>query len=118
MTDRNPLFELEIQPVVTGARGASHSLHRQLKAAILDGRLKAGTQLPPGRLSGACFGVSRNTIAEVYGRLVADGLAVGRHGSGTYVVPGSAAGRAIHSHASTELFLAPTGSDDRAGLLE
>jgi len=96
VTDRNPLFELEIQPVVTGARGASHSLHRQLKAAILDGRLKAGTQLPPGRLSGACFGVSRNTTAEVYGRLVADGLAVGRHGSGTYVVarvPAASRGR-------------------------
>jgi GntR family transcriptional regulator / MocR family aminotransferase len=68
-----------------GFRGASQSLYQQLKAAILDGRLKAGTQLPPGRLSGDFFGVSRNTITEVYGRLVTDGLAIGRHGSGTYV---------------------------------
>jgi GntR family transcriptional regulator/MocR family aminotransferase len=85
MTDREPLFEIEIQPVVKGSRGASHSLHQQLKAAILDGRLKPGTQLPPSRLSGDFFGVSRNTITEVYGRLVTDGLAIGRHGSGTYV---------------------------------
>jgi GntR family transcriptional regulator/MocR family aminotransferase len=85
MTDRDPLFEIEIQPVVKGSRGASHSLYQQLKAAILDGRLKAGTQLPPSRLSGDHFGVSRNTIAEVYGRLITDGLAIGRHGSGTYV---------------------------------
>lgn len=85
MTERDPLFELEIQPVAKGSRGASHSLYQQLKAAILDGRLKAGTQLPPSRLSGDLFGVSRNTITEVYARLVSDGLAIGRHGSGTYV---------------------------------
>jgi GntR family transcriptional regulator/MocR family aminotransferase len=85
MADREPLFEIEIQPVVKGSRGASHSLYRQLKAAILDGRLKGGTRLPPSRLSGDVFGVSRNTLTEVYGRLITDGLAAGRHGSGTYV---------------------------------
>jgi DNA-binding PadR family transcriptional regulator len=70
MTDRDPLFEIEIQPVVKGSRGAAHSLYQQLKTAILDGRLKAGTQLPPSRLSGDLFGVSRNTITEVYERLI------------------------------------------------
>ena len=40
MTDRKPLFELEIQPVVKGSRGAAHSLYQQLKATIRDGRLK------------------------------------------------------------------------------
>jgi GntR family transcriptional regulator/MocR family aminotransferase len=85
MTDREPLFEMEIQPVEKGFRGASHSLYQQLKVAILDGRLKAGTRLPPSRLSRDFFGVSRNTITEVYGRLVIDRLAIGRHGSGTYV---------------------------------
>jgi GntR family transcriptional regulator / MocR family aminotransferase len=85
LADGEPLFEIEIQPVVKGLRGASHSLYQQLKSAILDGRLKAGTRLPPSRLSGEVFGVSRNTITEVYGRLITDGLAIGRHGSGTYV---------------------------------
>jgi len=85
MSDREPLFEIEIQPVAKGSRGALHSLYRQLKAAILDGRLKAGTRLPPSRLSSGFFGVSRNTITEVYGRLVTEGLAIGRQGSGTYV---------------------------------
>jgi GntR family transcriptional regulator / MocR family aminotransferase len=85
MADREPLFEIEIQRVAKGCRGASHSLYQQLKTAILDGRLKRGTQLPPSRLSSEVFGVSRNTITEVYGRLITDGLAMGRHGSGTYV---------------------------------
>jgi GntR family transcriptional regulator/MocR family aminotransferase len=85
MADRDPLFEIEIQRVVKGSRSASHSLYQQLKGAILDGRLKAGAQLPPSRLAVELFGVSRNTVIEVYARLVADGLAIGRHGSGTYV---------------------------------
>jgi GntR family transcriptional regulator / MocR family aminotransferase len=90
MTAKSPLFEIEIQPVAKGSRSASHSLYRQLKAAILDGRLKADAQLPPSRLSGELFGVSRNTLNEVYGRLASDGLAIGRHGSGTYVTARSA----------------------------
>jgi GntR family transcriptional regulator/MocR family aminotransferase len=41
--------------------------------------------LPPTRKSAAFFGVSRNTAAEVYERLLNEGHVVTRHGSGTYV---------------------------------
>jgi GntR family transcriptional regulator/MocR family aminotransferase len=56
-----------------------------LRAAILDGRLAAGAKLPATRKSAAFFGVSRNTAAEVYERLVTEGHAVSRRGAGTYV---------------------------------
>ena len=81
----DPLFEIDLDPVAKGARDSSQSLYRQLKAAILDGRLTAGTRLPPTRKSAAFFGTSRNTAVEVYERLLNEGYVVSRHGSGTYV---------------------------------
>jgi GntR family transcriptional regulator / MocR family aminotransferase len=109
------VFELEMQPVVKGSRTAAHSIHRQLKAAILDGRLKSGTQLPPSRASRSLFGVSRNTVNEVYARLITEGLAVGRHGSGTYVSaragraapPRSARGERVPPHRLNPFWLQP-----------
>ena len=81
----DPLFEFELDLAARGSRESSRSLYRQLKAAILDGRLAAGAKLPPTRRSEAFFGVSRNTAAEVYERLLNEGFVVTRHGSGTYV---------------------------------
>jgi GntR family transcriptional regulator / MocR family aminotransferase len=68
-----------------GSRDVGRFLFRQLQAAILDGRLAAGIQLPASRKSAAFFGLSRNTVAEVYDRLSNAGLVVARPGSGTYV---------------------------------
>jgi GntR family transcriptional regulator/MocR family aminotransferase len=81
----DPLFEIEMERPIAGSRDAGRFLFRQLKAAILDGRLAAGTQLPASRKSAAFFGLSRNTVAEVYDRLSNAGFVVARHGSGTYV---------------------------------
>src|SRR5580692_3515844 len=81
----DPLFEFEIDLAARGSRESSRSLYRQLRAAILDGRLAAGARLPATRRSAAFFGVSRNTAAEVYERLVTEGHAVTRQGAGTYV---------------------------------
>lgn len=81
----DPLFEIDLDRVTKGSRESSRTLYRQLKAAILEGRLAAGAKLPPTRKSEAFFGVSRNTAAEVYERLMEDGYVVSRHGSGTYV---------------------------------
>jgi GntR family transcriptional regulator/MocR family aminotransferase len=79
------LFEIGLDPAARGSRDSSRSLHRQLQAAILDGRLTAGAKLPPTRKSAAYFGVSRNTAVEVYERLLHEGYVVSRQGSGTYV---------------------------------
>jgi len=94
----DPLFELKLDLKPRGSREASRTLHHELRAAILDGRLAAGAKLPATRKSAAFFGVSRNTAAEVYERLVTEGHAVTRHGAGTYVAErasGSAAARRI-----------------------
>ena len=81
----DPLFEIELQRPEPGSRDAARSLYRQLKDAICDGRLLAGTKLPASRNSAELFGLSRNTVAEVYDRLLNDGYVVARQGSGTYV---------------------------------
>jgi GntR family transcriptional regulator/MocR family aminotransferase len=85
-----PLFELKLDLKPSGSREASRTLYRELTTAILDGRLAAGAKLPPTRKSPAFFGVSRNTTAEVYEKLVTEGRAVTRHGAGTFVAERSA----------------------------
>jgi GntR family transcriptional regulator/MocR family aminotransferase len=60
-----PLFEIDIERPAKGSRDALRHLHAQLRAAILDGRLPPGAQLPATRRSTAEFGVSRNTADEV-----------------------------------------------------
>jgi GntR family transcriptional regulator/MocR family aminotransferase len=82
---RDPLFEVGLDLEAKGSRESSRTLYRELKAAILDGRLGAGAKLPPTRKATAFFGVSRNTAAEVYEKLLNEGLIVARHGSGSYV---------------------------------
>jgi GntR family transcriptional regulator/MocR family aminotransferase len=86
-----PLFEIEIEKPRRGARTAARTLHAQLKTAIRDGRLKAGTKLPATRTSATAFGVSRNTAAAVYERLLNEGYVAMRGGSGTYVAKAAGA---------------------------
>jgi GntR family transcriptional regulator/MocR family aminotransferase len=81
----DPLFEIELALAEKGSRRLSQTLYRQLKAAILDGRLSLGAKLPATRKSDAFFGVSRNTVVEVYEKLQHEGYVTTRHGSGTFV---------------------------------
>jgi GntR family transcriptional regulator/MocR family aminotransferase len=85
MGAKDHLFELELELAPKGSRDAGQVLYRQLKAAILEGRLAAGAKLPATRKSADFFGISRNTAVEVYDRLLDGGYVVGRRGSGTYV---------------------------------
>ena len=81
----DPLFEIDLDFAAIASGVASRALYLQLKAAIVDGRLRLGAKLPSTRHAKTFFGVSRNTAAEVYERLQYDGYVVARHGSGTYV---------------------------------
>src|ERR1700738_4553401 len=81
----NPLFEVQLNLAAKGSRESARTLYRELKDAILKGRLLAGARLPPARQARAYFGVSRNTAAGVYEKLINDGYALARQGSGTYV---------------------------------
>jgi GntR family transcriptional regulator/MocR family aminotransferase len=56
-----------------------------LRDAVLDGRLGPGLRLPSSRALGVDLGIARNTVADAYGQLVAEGWLVARQGSGTRV---------------------------------
>ncbi len=62
----------------------------QLREALADGRLAAGERLPSSRALAAALGVSRTVVTAAYTQLFAEGWLEGRHGSGTYVAPGTA----------------------------
>jgi GntR family transcriptional regulator/MocR family aminotransferase len=52
---------------------------------VRSGRLAPGTRLPPYRSLAADLGVARNTVADAYAELVAEGWLTARQGSGTRV---------------------------------
>ncbi|MFE6977010.1 PLP-dependent aminotransferase family protein [Streptomyces sp. NPDC057682] len=60
-------------------------LIRALREAVRDGRLAPGTRLPPYRSLAADLGLARNTVADAYAELVAEGWLTARQGSGTRV---------------------------------
>ena len=60
-------------------------IYQQVKAAILDGRLRAGDALPPTRELARRLEVARNTVSAAYDRLTAEGFVAARTGSGTFV---------------------------------
>jgi GntR family transcriptional regulator/MocR family aminotransferase len=52
---------------------------------VRHGRLAPGSRLPSSRTLAKDLGIARNTVAEVYAQLVAEGWLAARHGSGTWV---------------------------------
>src|SRR4051812_7946985 len=61
------------------------SLEEALREAIRVGRLPEGLRLPSSRQLAADLGLARNTVADAYNQLVAEGWLVARQGSGTRV---------------------------------
>src|SRR3954454_3072560 len=61
------------------------SLEEALREAIRVGRLPEGLRLPSSRQLAADLGLARNTVADAYGQLVAEGWLAARQGSGTRV---------------------------------
>ncbi|MEV8317948.1 PLP-dependent aminotransferase family protein [Streptomyces sp. NPDC059900] len=70
---------------LSGAGGRRAALIRALRDAVREGRLAPGTRLPPYRSLAADLGVARNTVADAYAELVAEGWLTARQGSGTRV---------------------------------
>ncbi len=70
--------------------GSPHSrirarLEAALRDAVRSGRLRPASRLPSSRDLAVDLGVSRNTVADAYGQLVAEGWLEARTGSGTWV---------------------------------
>ncbi|MEU1601511.1 PLP-dependent aminotransferase family protein [Streptomyces sp. NPDC005708] len=66
-------------------RGVRTRLEQALRQAVRDGRLPPGAQLPSSRVLAQDLGVARNTVADAYDQLVAEGWLTARQGSGTRV---------------------------------
>lgn len=76
-------------------RSSREPLHKQLtdrlRAAIQDGRMAGGVQLPSTRIFAAELGVSRNTVLQAFEALIDEGFLLSRVGAGTFVVSPSEA---------------------------
>jgi GntR family transcriptional regulator/MocR family aminotransferase len=68
-----------------GRRDLTQQIYRQVREAIMAGRLRRGEPLPPTRELARRLAVSRNTVTAAYDRLSAEGMISGRAGDGTYV---------------------------------
>ncbi|MGW3116202.1 MocR-like pyridoxine biosynthesis transcription factor PdxR [Streptomyces sp. NPDC001107] len=75
--------DLHLELAEAGGRRAA--LIGALREAVREGRLAPGTRLPPYRSLAADLGVARNTVADAYAELVAEGWLTARQGSGTRV---------------------------------
>jgi GntR family transcriptional regulator / MocR family aminotransferase len=80
-------LHLDLGSAPGGRRG--HRVRARLEAALRDaartGRLAPGARLPSSRALAADLGLARNTVAEAYAQLVAEGWLTARRGSGTTV---------------------------------
>lgn len=79
------IFDLRLEIPPLGSRDRLGSLHRQLRAAIVAGRLKPGLRLPSSRELAAALGVSRNLAVAAYDLLLSEGYVATRPGGGTFV---------------------------------
>ena len=75
-------LDLHLELSATRPRAA---LESALREAARSGRLLPGTTLPSSRALALDLGLARNTVAEAYAQLVAEGWLAARHGSGTWV---------------------------------
>ncbi|MER7948198.1 PLP-dependent aminotransferase family protein [Streptomyces sp. NPDC096079] len=75
--------DLHLELGAGGGRRAA--LITALREAVRAGRLAPGTRLPPYRSLAADLGIARNTVADAYAELVAEGWLTARQGSGTRV---------------------------------
>jgi GntR family transcriptional regulator/MocR family aminotransferase len=72
-------------PLSTQGGPLFRQVYLGLRAAILSGAFRAGEKLPSTRSVAEQLGVSRTVVLLAYDQLLAEGFAVGRTGSGTYV---------------------------------
>ncbi len=72
---------MELQLILDGRHDLVGQLYRQLRDAILHGRLATGDRLPATRYLAERLEVSRKTVSEAYERLTSEGFLEGRVGT-------------------------------------
>ncbi|HEY7072809.1 MAG TPA: PLP-dependent aminotransferase family protein [Acidimicrobiales bacterium] len=86
---------MDLHISLVGRRDLTGEIYRQIRGAILEGRLRHGDPLPPSRELARRLSVSRTTVMVAYDRLIGEGFVATRVGAGTFVghdIP-TAAGR-------------------------
>lgn len=81
----DPVFAFALDLPERGSGQLLRSLHGQLRAAILDGRLRPGQRLPSSRAVAVAYGISRNTAVAAYDLLLSEGYVRTRRASGVRV---------------------------------
>ena len=76
---------IDVQVSLVGRRHLTREIYRQLRAAILDGRLRPGQRLPATRELAERLAVARTTVMAVYDRLLSEGFTESHVGRGTFV---------------------------------
>jgi GntR family transcriptional regulator / MocR family aminotransferase len=78
-------FDLPIDVPAAGSNDLVREVHRQVRSAILDGRLPPNSRLPSTRDFAKRLAISRNSMLAVYDLLLGEGYLFARPGSGTFV---------------------------------
>ena len=76
---------MDLHISLDGRPHLTDAIYRQLRDAILEGRLSPGDRLPPSRELARQLAVSRSTVTVAYDRLMSEGYTDSRVGAGTYV---------------------------------
>jgi len=76
---------MEFHVSLIDRKDLSGEIYRQLRRAIVDGRLRTGESLPPSRELARRLSVARSTVTVAYDRLAGEGFVSSRVGAGTYV---------------------------------
>jgi GntR family transcriptional regulator / MocR family aminotransferase len=76
---------MEVHVSLVGRKDLAGEIYRQLRRAILDGRLPPGGRLPATRELARRLDVSRTTVTVAYDRLTGEGFITSRVGAGTFV---------------------------------
>lgn len=103
---------ITLDPVRSASARSSQPYHRQIyrqvREAILMGRLRPGDRLPSTRDLASQLDLARNTVARAYADLLAEGYLTGQVGSGTYVASSLGAEPRLARHS-------PGGSTSSSG---
>jgi GntR family transcriptional regulator/MocR family aminotransferase len=76
---------MELHVALEGPGDRIDRIYRQLRDAVVDGRLRRGERLPATRELAGRLQVSRSTVSTAYERLIAEGYLEARVGAGTFV---------------------------------
>jgi GntR family transcriptional regulator/MocR family aminotransferase len=76
---------MDVHVSLVGRQDLSREIYRQLRRAIVEGRLRPGEPLPPSRELARRLSVARTTVTVAYDRLAGEGFVRSRVGAGTFV---------------------------------